>query len=286
MIIQVTRLFDLNSTLQSGQAFRWRFSDGWFEGVIFGNLVNIREISGGLEFYSSPDDELSFSPLLLDYLGMAVDLDKVYLALSEDVILGSAIKKYSGMRILRQEPWECLISFICSSASNIPRISKNIESICDAFGEEIRFGSRVRRTFPNPEKLASVDESSLRELGLGYRAGYISATAKRVSDGEVDFQKLRKASYEEALDRLVSLEGVGDKVANCVMLFSLDKSQAFPVDVWIDRALREWYFKEERKTVSRVGMRLWAIDHFGPYAGYANQYLFHGRRLQDRRLQI
>ncbi len=282
MLMRVDQLLDLPSTLQSGQAFRWRLDGGWFHGVVFGNLVRMRQASGGIEFSSAPDDESYLEPSIRDYLGLSVDLEEVYAALSGDEMLEAAIERHRGMRVLRQEPWECLVSFICSSASNIPRISKNVESICAALGKPIRLGEQVRNTFPTPHEIADAGETRLRGLGLGYRAAYLAATARKIAEGEPDLITLREAPYEEALEALVALDGVGDKVANCVLLFSLDKPQAFPVDGWIDRVLRERYLDGEGKGISRTGMRVWALEHFGPYAGYANQYLFHERRLRGR----
>ena len=123
---------------------------------------------------------------------------------------------------------------------------------------------------------------SLRDLRLGYRAEYIVSAARAVADGKLDLMALREDSYEAALETLLSLDGVGDKVANCILLFSLDKLEAFPVDVWIERALQEWYLDGAGQKLSRKNMRLWARDYFGPYAGYANHYLFHDRRLQGK----
>jgi N-glycosylase/DNA lyase len=186
------------------------------------------------------------------------------------------------MRVLRQDPWECLVSFICSSASNIPRITRNIESICDVYGRPVGSGEARRNTFPTPRELSRAGEEPLRALGLGYRAGYIAETAGVIAAGAVDLMALREEPYEDALETLTGLAGVGDKVANCALLFSLDKPEAFPVDVWIDRALREWYLDGQGESIPRPKLRPWAQERFGPYAGYANHYLFHDRRLQGR----
>ena len=187
------------------------------------------------------------------------------------------------MRILRQEPWECLVSFICSANSNIGRISTNVEDISTKFGRTVGANGDLRHTFPTPDVLAEAGEQPLRELGLGFRAKYVAATARVIAEGGLDLYALREAPYDEALESLVALPGVGDKVANCIMLFSLDKLEAFPVDVWIDRALRDWYPAVAEKKLTKKAMRPWAQDYFGRYAGYANQYLFHGRRLQGKK---
>ena len=277
----VEQPLDLSSTLLSGQAFRWRADGGWFHGVVFGNIVKVRRVQGGLELLSAPDDERAIEPLLRAYLGLDTDLDRVYASLSADERLRAAIDRYTGMRVLRQDPWECLVSFICSSASNIPRITTNIESICTAFGRPIAMGGQVRHAFPTPADLAEGGAAALRELGLGYRAEYIAATARVVAGGGIDLMALREDPYDEALAALIGLAGVGDKVANCALLFSLDKLDAFPIDVWIERALQEWYL--DGRKMSRMNMRVWAQERFGPYAGYANHYLFHDRRLRGRR---
>ena len=282
MLIAVDQPFDLDSTLGSGQAFRWHRNDGWSTGVVFGNVVSMRQVGPGVEFRAAPDDEAAMKPLLADYLGLETDLDNVYASIGTDERMRAAIERYRGMRILRQEPWECLVSFMCSPASNIPRISKNVESICTAFGRPLRVGDQVRCTFPTSQELAEASEAQLLGLGLGFRAGRVASAARAVAEGQIDLMPLREASYDEALSALTVLDGVGDKVANCVLLFSLDKPEAFPVDVWVDRALREWYLDGRGTRPSRAKMRLWAQEHFGPYAGYANQYLFHDRRLQGR----
>ena len=275
--MSIDRPLDLASTLLSGQAFRWRREGPWFMGVVFDNSVKMRPAEGGVELVSSPDDERALEPLMRDYLGLDSDLDSIYSSFAQDERLTTATRRHAGMRVLRQDPWECLISFICSSASNIKRITGNVESICSAFGRPIRTDGQVRHTFPSPRALSAAEPGALRELGLGYRAEYIAATARSVAAGEVDLMSLREDSYDDALEALVGLDGVGDKVANCVLLFALDKLDAFPVDVWIERALSEWYMSGRK--LSRRDMRLWARDHFGPYAGYANHYLFHDRRL-------
>ena len=278
----VDQPLDLSSTLLSGQAFRWREEGGWFHGVVFGNIVRVRRAQGGIELLSAPDDERDIESLLRAYLGLDTDLDRVYASLSVDERLRAAIDRYRGMRVLRQDPWECLVSFICSSASNIPRISRNIEAICTEFGHPITLGDQVRHAFPTPGELAEGGAAALRELGLGYRAEYVAATSRVVAGGEIDLMSLREDPYEEALAALLTLAGVGDKVANCALLFSLDKLDAFPIDVWTERVLHEWYL--DGRKMSRGNMRLWARDYFGEFAGYANHYLFHARRRMGRRL--
>ena len=279
----------LVETLESGQAFRWRkVSDDergdHYEGVVFGNLVRIMQVGDEILFESAPDDESSVKPLLEDYLGLNHDLESIYADIRWDGQIAIAIDEYPGMRILRQDPWECLVAFICSANNNIPRISQNVEDISSAFGAPVLAAETDRRAFPVAEAIAEAGESALRELGLGFRAKYVAASAERVANSEIDLFALREAPYDEALVEITKLAGVADKVGNCVLMMSMDKLEAFPVDVWIDRALREWYFSEsESEKMPRTKMREWAQNRFGRYAGYANQYLFQSRRLQGKK---
>ena len=278
----------LAETLESGQAFRWRKieceeSKPHYEGVIFGNIVRVKQTGDNILFNSAPDPGSAIKPLFEDYLGLSHDLESIYAEIRWDDQIGNAIDEYPGMRILRQDPWECLVAFICSANNNIPRISQNVEDISNAFGPAIPGVDTNRRAFPGPEAIVNAGEPALRELRLGFRAKYIAASAERVANAEIDLFALREAPYDEALAEIITLAGVADKVGNCVLLMSMDKLEAFPVDVWIDRALRDWYFSEsESKSMPRTRMREWAQRRFGKYAGYANQYLFQSRRLQGR----
>lgn len=282
MLISFDGILDLASTLHSGQAFRWRLEDGWFHNVLFNNIIKTRQVGEGVEFLCCPDDESAIAPLFRDYLRLDDDLETIGASISKGEQISAAVSRYRGLRILRQEPWECLVSFICSANSNIPRIAANVEDMASSFGRAVEMDGLVRSAFPSPGALADAGEQKLRDLGLGFRAKYVAGAAERISRGDVDLYSLREASYEDALEALTALPGVGDKVGNCVLLFSLDKPEAFPVDVWIDRALREWYPEVVEKKLTRKAMRPWAQELFGKHAGYANQYIFHGRRLQDK----
>ena len=287
MLIPFTGPFDLITTLESGQAFRWRREEEWLTGVVFDNIIRTRQTPEGVEFECAPDDEASIAPLFRDYLRLDDDLEAICDRIRVDDRIGAALGRYPGLRVLRQEPWECLISFICSANNNVKRISVNVEDIADGFGRLLALGECRRNTFPSPARLADAGEQSLRALGLGFRAKYVAQAARIVAGGELDPFTLREAEYDRALNALTALPGVGDKVANCVLLMSLDKREAFPVDVWIDRALREWYpehmVRADGKPLTRAAMRPWAQAYFGEFAGYANQYLFQGRRLLGRR---
>lgn len=303
MLVRFSGPLDLDATLGGGQAFRWRRRGEWWDGVLGRSVVSLRQTDTGLEFTSAPEPEPEVRPRLMEYLALDMDLDDIYRGIGADAQIGASIDLYRGMRVLRQDPWECLASFICSSNSNVTRISRNIEDIAGLCGEPIPVerGDVAASAFPTPERLASVGPDALRRLMLGYRAGYLHEAAVMVAEGRVSPLALRERDYEGALEELLRVPGVGDKVANCVLLFSMDKPEAFPVDVWIHRTLEEIYPGEigafrrrlmRRSGPGRIGagkrkdgaiiarerLREWAQERFGRYAGWANHYLFHERR--------
>ena len=294
MRLSINQPFDLAASLGSGQAHRWRRdghadadpSGGWHWGVISGNLIKIRlsndDLAGytySLEFRSAPTTDSEYlEPLLRGYFRLDDDIEGIYGEITRDPRVASMVHRYRGLRLLRVEPWECFIAFICSANSNIPRIHANMEAISGRFGEALALDGQVRYTFPSPEQLAEAGEASLRDLGLGFRAPYVAQGALAVARGELDLDGLRHIPYQDAQARLMEIRGIGPKIADCVLLHSLDKLEAFPIDVWVRRALQEWYF-HGTKMPSYQAVTEWARDYFGRYAGYAELYLFHGRRL-------
>ena len=281
MLIYSKFPFSLKYTLESGQSFRWKKQNLngslYYEGVVGDNIVCLSQCDQSVSLESSSNSE-SIKNIIIDYLKLDENLDEVYKYISKDIYINSAINKYKGMKILRQDPWECLISFICSSNSNIKRISKNVEDISIEYGNKITFNGTERYSFPSAITLSNTTEQKLRNLGLGFRAPYVLESAKIIASNQINLENLRTLNYQDALDILIKLPGVGDKVANCILLFSLDKTEAFPVDVWIQRVLKEKYFNIKDKT-NIIKVRLKAQNYFSNYAGYANQYLFHNRRL-------
>ncbi len=274
--VAVDQPLDLPLTLESGQAFRWHNDGGGWSGFIEGRLVTLARDADGIHVTFDPSTAPDAARAVRDYFRLDDDLPAIYAQLCEDERLSAAVRRHWGLRILRQEPWECLIAFICSQNSNIPRIAKMQETLANTLGEEASLGELTRRAFPTPEALASAGESRLRELGLGYRAKYVARTAEVVASGGLDLPALRAASYEDAKAALVELHGVGEKVADCVLLFALDQLDAAPIDRWVRRALEDWYLDGRR--LSYRDLWAWTREAFGPYAGYAQQYLFFRRR--------
>ena len=278
MLLPIDQPFDLAESLESGQAHRWRkLRDGWYSGVLGGSLLHLHQNRAGLEYRVAGGGNTE--SLLRAYFRLDDDIDAIYADICRDRRVAEMVAAYPGLRILRQEPWECTVAFICSSTSNIPRIHQNMEAMADSLGDPLELDGEVRHTFPSALELASAGEARLRELGLGFRAPYVVAAAEQVCDGALDLDELIRRPYADAKARLMECYGIGAKIADCIAVFSLEKLEAFPVDVWVRRALAEWYFPMQKKPPDRA-MVEWAQGYFGQYAGYSQQYLFHGRRKQ------
>ena len=278
MEIAFPQPFDLAATLLGGQAHRWKIDGDWFSGVLRGNFIKMRQTGEGIEFRSGPAPEADLAPLLRDYFRLDDDLLEVYDRICFDGRVAAMVKQYPGLRILRQEPWECLVAYVCSANNSIRQIHNNLENVSNAFGNPVRLDGDVRHTFPTPVQLVEAGEQGLRDLKLGFRSPNVHQVTVKVLERSLNLDELIYLPYEDARDKLMECRGIGAKIANCILLFSLEKPQAFPVDVWVRRALAEWYFPGQKPPTNPV-LEQWAHDYFGNYAGYANQYLFHGRRL-------
>ena len=272
---------DLEASLLGGQAHRWKREGDWYSGVLGDDLVLLRQQDRAIELQSSSSASEAMLSKLRRYLRLDDDLEAIYGAITQDANVASQVNRYPGLRVLRQEPWECLVAYICSANSNIETIHLNMERLSDAFGHTLALNGHRRNTFPTPLDLAEAGEMELRDLKLGFRAPYVHQAAVAVIEKRIDLDHLVVAPYLEAKAELMALKGIGDKIADCIALMSLEKLQAFPIDVWVRRALADWYFPGQKTPTNRV-LLPWAQDYFGSYAGYANQYLFHGRRLKDR----
>ncbi len=262
--------FNLESTLFCGQAFRWERQGDWFYGVIGDGILKLKQENSTIYYDSSNNIT---NDTLIRYLSLDLELNSVLNKIDRDKNIHSAIDFCRGLRLLRQEPWETFATYILSSYSNIPRIRRMVFNISRRFGKRLIFNGYVNYTFPEIERIAGAREKELKALGLGFRAGYLKNTAKRIlNEGDL-FLKLRLLSYEEIKKKLLQFEGVGDKVADCTMLFGLSRLEAFPVDVWIKRGIERLYFKG--KPLSPKKINEFGRKYFGEYAGYAQEYLYH-----------
>ena len=275
--ILTVRDYDLAATLGGGQAFRWHPLEGGWEGVVCDRWVRIEDRGGDWKILTA--GEGSDGAWLEAYLALDEDLAGVLATFPEDPPMRAAVEACRGLRLLRQDPWECLASFICSSTKQVVQIQAMVALLARHFGEpvEVPTGHAPVWAFPSPQRLASADEAALRECKLGFRAPYLLGTARAVAGGDIDLAELRQRSEAEAREALISLPGVGRKVADCVLLFAYGFPNAFPVDVWITKALRRLYFPRARR-VTPARLLRFSATHFGPRGGYAQQYLFHYAR--------
>jgi N-glycosylase/DNA lyase len=274
------RDYDLPATLTCGQAFRWQARDGGWEGVIDARWVRLLTEDQGIhaETATPPGDWLWLS----NYLQSNLDLNAVLLSFPDDEPMQAGVTACRGLRLLRQDPWECLASFILSSTKQIVQIQQIIGLLCERFGPlaPTPGGHPPVHAFPTAERLAAASEAELRACKMGFRAPYLLATARKVAAKEIDLPQLRACTLDEARERLMELPGVGAKIANCVLLFAYGFQQAFPVDVWVMKALRQLYFPKRRPSPERL--RRFVATYFGANAGYAQQYLFHYMRMKSR----
>lgn len=264
------------ATLESGQVFRWKKQGPvQMRGVLDHCVFTLHQ--GPLLLCAEAN--LSSSAIrskLSDFFRDETDWPALWRSVDTDPQIGAAISATRGLRILRQDPWECLASFICSSNNNIRRIEGMIDRLCRAYGEAISHGGEIFFTFPRPEHLSCIHPDELRKLGFGYRAPYVVGAARQVDSGEIDLGVIARLPYEEARERLMQTQGVGEKVVDCVLLFGFGQFEAFPVDVWIDRVMRKLYFRNRRVPAAKI--RTFARRHFGAYCGLAQQALFHAAR--------
>jgi len=278
--------FDLEMTLNSGQVFHWEKIGNRFVGTIGqygvyaeqeGDLLKVR--FGGTP---KPTRETRALPrVAADYFALDHPLPEICESFPKDPIMNAARDFCRGLRIIRQPKWECLATFICSSMKQVAHIRQISAALRNRFGHQRKIGSRAAQTFPSPQRIARAPESQLRECKLGYRAKNLRATAQLVSSGECDLELWSTLPDIDLRKNLCELPGVGAKIANCVMLFAYERLRAFPIDVWIERVLRQQYFARRKKITTRQ-LREFSQTYFGEHGGYAQQYLFHHARMNGR----
>jgi N-glycosylase/DNA lyase len=268
--------FSLDQSLSCGQVFRWKKEgSGWWYGVVGDRVIKIRQVFDRLIFEGAP------GRFIRHYFSLDLDLLSILDSIDNDPAIQLAIRHCSGLRIVRQPPWECTISYICSTNSNIPTISRRIASIAAIFGEKIEFEGISYHRFPTPSSIAGECER-LKECRLGYRYPYVIDTALAIADDPGWEKKVRHLPYEAARKELMKLRGVGPKAADCILLFAFEKYEAFPVDVWIRRIMKQHYLPDLTAGAPLTGreyetIRSFARNHFGDYCGYAQEYLYASR---------
>lgn len=271
--VKGVKVLDLKNTLDCGQCFRWSENpDNSFTGIAYNREITVRRTENDFVFENT--NEKDFLSIWYDYFDFSLDYEKVVSEISQlHPVLSDAVKNVSGIRVLKQEPFEALCTFIISQNNNIPRIKGIVKRLCESFGEPIASplpktngeNREISYSFPSCEKLASLTENDLIPLRAGFRNGYILDAARKVSSGIIDLESLRNAEFEKAEETLMQIVGVGKKVADCTLLYGLHRIEAFPLDVWMKRAMEKIF----------TGM---IPQDFGKYAGIAQQYIFHYSR--------
>jgi N-glycosylase/DNA lyase len=278
--------FDLAKTLDSGQVFHWEKDGDGFVGTIGERAVHVEQQGDLLEVrcdvMPARPPRQALPGMIAHYFALDHPLAEICNSFPKDPVMNAACDFCRGLRIIRQPKWECLATFICSSMKQVAHIRQISLALRKRFGEPRRTGNRVVYAFPSPRRIAEASETALRECALGYRAKNLRATARLVSSGETDLEAWLALSDVELRQRLCTLPGVGPKIANCVMLFAYERLRAFPIDVWIERVLRQQYLRS-RKKMTAQRLRDFSESYFGPHSGYAQQYLFHHARMASRK---
>lgn len=263
-------IINLENTINSGQVFLWTKQKEFWYGINGQDILKINNL-GKITSYSKKK---------YDFFRDIDDMEEIIKSISKDKTTKIAVKKYLGLRLIRQDPFQCFISFIVSSNSNIQKIKSNLEKISIKFGKKIQFDNKEFYMFPEPKKIANATIQEIQNCGVGYRAKFIIDAAKMVESRQIDFDQLKKSNYQNAKETILTVPGIGNKVADCILLFSLNKLEAFPLDRWMIRILKKYYlekFELETKSITEKQYNTLhekIVKHFGPYAGYAQQFLF------------
>lgn len=262
-----TRDFNLNYSLSCGQVFRWEKNDCW-TGIVNGAVVRIKQEGDEIIVESSHNKDF-----IIDYFRLDDDIEQIYASIIKDEKIASLIYKYRGLRLIRQDPWECLVSYMCSSNNMIRNIAFSIRCMSKLFGNEIERGFY---SFPTPQQLSAVELFDMSKCRLGFRAPRILKIANIVANREFDLYGIKDLTYRKGREELVKIEGVGNKIADCVLLFAFGKLESFPVDTHIEHIMERYYGSNFKgpKSKKKDEIAEFARDYFGKYCGYAQEYLY------------
>ena len=273
-----TKCFNLKYTLECGQCFRWqKIDENEYIGVIKDRVLKVRQEENRL--YISSNIIKNLEEVVKEYF----DLNKDYTRIEKDIScidkhVREAVKNSSGIRILNQDFFETLISYIISANNNIKRISKSVNEISKKYGKKVIFEGNDYYLFPTPKELRNVTIKEYRECGVGFRDSYIFNTVKEINDGDFDISSINKLDTKDLREILLKRKGVGPKVADCILLFSCKKGEVFPIDVWVERVMSVLYFKESNGRMKKKDILKYAEENFGTYSGIVQQHLFYNMR--------
>lgn len=276
LILENVGDFHAKHIFECGQCFRWnKEDDGSYTGVAYGKVINVKSDYENRKVTILNTDIKDFNDIWLDYFDLGRDYGRIKSKLSLDPTLKKAIKHGEGIRILKQQPWEVLISFIVSANNRIPMISKSINLLSELYGQAIEYNGKSYYSFPTVEKLNNVELKDIERCRAGFRCKYISKAIKMLNDEEINLIDIENMATDKARAELMKIPGVGIKVADCILLFSMQKYDAYPVDVWVKRVTEHFYMECETKLSD---IQDFAKKRFGDLAGFAQEYLFYYAR--------
>ncbi|HOR86512.1 MAG TPA: DNA glycosylase [Bacillota bacterium] len=276
LILEYVEDFEARHIFECGQCFRWKKEqDGSYTGIAYGRVLNVKsDYENGIVLLSNTNLK-DFWSIWFDYFDLGRNYGAIKEALSEDPVLGMAISHGKGIRILKQEPWELLISYIISANNSIPMISRSVGLLSEMYGKQIHYRGEAYYAFPDPVKLLEAGIDGISLCRAGFRCKYIYQAAKMVEAGEIRLQEIASMDIDNARTTLMKIPGVGPKVADCIMLFSMQKYGAYPVDVWVKRVTKHFFFDRD---VKMKEIQRFAEEKFGDMAGFAQEYLFYFAR--------
>lgn len=275
VVLSGVKDFDLTQTFTCGQCFRWIPENGGYTGVAFGKALHITQNGNEVTLHDSTLQD--YESLWRKYFHLNYNYEAVKKTLSADPILKKAADFGGGIRLLSQDAWECIVSFIISANNNIPRIQKIIGTLCREFGNPIEYRSQTYYSFPDAQTLARLSREDLAVIRAGFRDKYILDAAQKAASGELPIDALNSMNTNEARSALMTVNGIGKKVADCILLFSLGRHEVFPIDVWVRRTMERLYIGREAEAGE---IAAFADSRFGSLAGFAQQYLFYHEREQ------
>lgn len=281
IILKDIQAFELDHIFECGQCFRWnKQEDGSYIGVIKDGVMQVKKQNSSNEIVIQGKCNGDIKEMANKYFDLETSYEAIKNKLSKiDDYLKTSIEFGNGIRILNQDLWETIISFIISANNNIPRIKGIIERISQAYGKEITYQGKKYYTFPSPEQLSKATVQALRKLGLGFRDQRVYDTTKLILNGEINLEELKTEETEKLREKLLTLPGVGPKVADCIMLFGMHRFEVFPIDVWVRRVMNELYIKQEDENkVNKKEIEKLAQEKYSDLAGLAQQYLFYWKR--------
>ena len=268
--MQDAKTINVEFSINSGQVFLWKKKENYWYGINGQDILKIDDF-GQIKSYQKKNT---------DFFRKKDDINNILDSISRDSTVKKAVGQFLGLRLIQQDSFQCLISFIISSNSNIQKIQNNLENLCKKFGRKIELDRQEFFVFPKPEKIANASIKELVSCGIGYRAKFVKEAAVTINKKEIKLEELKKQNYEDVKKTICSIPGVGNKVADCIMLFSLNKLEAFPLDRWMIKILKKYYGDKFQITTKSLTQNQYEklhekiVEYFGPYAGYGQQFLF------------